>query len=227
MRKVFIVSILSFLFLTIASIVTYILKFIVFKNAWMPLIIGVAILSASGVLAIFGKRKLWINIVCFTVSGIALGFCIRSWYAFRKFDNGLGVLTLVSLCCVLYLWIVFALSRLKFARNHPTLFVIIVTLLSLTAYVLLVVFTKTTYVSTFGYYMIIEIAFLFAMFSSTDDEFELFRKVTLSTYSVFVVAIIIVIMLLSGEGGDVDFDLSGIDLDFNIGSSNGKKTKKK
>ena len=224
MKKVAIVSVLSFVFLLIASIVECILSTAQFSSAWAPLIIGVVILSASGIVAIFGKEKVFINVLCFIISGVALGFCIRAWYIFRCFNNNLGVLILVSLCCILYLWIVFALSKLNFAGNHPCLFIVIVMVVSLIIYVCLVAFTKTTYVSTLGYYMIIEIAFLFAMFASVDDGFELFRNVTLSTYSVLVVAIIIAIMILS-ESADFDFsfdfDLSGADF-----GSNAKKTKK-
>jgi hypothetical protein len=75
--------------------------------------------------------------------------------------------------------------------------------------------------------MIIEIAFLFAMFSSSEDWRELVRNVTLSSYSVFFVAILIALMILSGDGADFDFDFdfSFDGLDFGSSSSKPKKTK--
>lgn len=204
MKKIGFVSILSFFFLFISSLIAYILGGISFSNVWFPLTIGVCILILSGGLAFFAKNNTILNAICYLTNGVALGFFIRAWYIYRGFNNPIWLFVLVSLSCVVYLWIVFALSKIPCCYKHPKLFILVVLLLSLVGYILLIVLTKTTYVSTFGYYMIIEIAFLFAMFNSSDNFYELFRKVTLSTYSVFVVAVIIIISIVSGEG---DFDL--------------------
>ena len=61
--------------------------------------------------------------------------------------------------------------------------------------------TKTSFVSTFGYYMIIEAAFILALCDSSNNYLELFRNITLSSYSVFIVAIIIALLML-----ETDFD---------------------
>ncbi len=222
MKKLKIVSFLSFGFLLLASVVTFGLKNTYFVNPWLPLIIGGVILLFSGLAAIIGKKSTVINLICYAVSGVALGFCIRAWYMYRGFDNPFWVLVLVSLVCVSYLWVAFALSRLPFAQAHPALFVILLLVVSLAAYICLVIFTKTTYVSTFGYYMIVEIAFLFAMFTECESTKELIRHVTLSTYSVAVVILLIALMLLAGDGADFDLDLSLDGLDF----GGGKKDKK-
>lgn len=229
MKKVSMVSLLSFIFLLIASAVTCILKAVTFTSAWIPLIIGVVILIVSGIIALIIREKTAVNIFCYVLSGVALGFCIKAWYILRGFNNPFWVLVLVSLACISYLWVVYGLSRFSFAHNHPGLFMFITLALSLVCYILLVIYTKTTYVSTFGYYMIIEIAFLFAMFASSEDWHELVRNVTLSTYSVFVVAILIALMILSGDGADFDFDFdfSFDGLDFGSGSSSPKKQKVK
>jgi len=212
MKKIGIVSILSFVFLFISSLVAYFLGGITFSSVWVPLCVGVGILIASGVLAIFAKRNMALNAVCYVVSGVALGFCIRAWYVFRDFYNPLWLLALVSLACVAYLWVVFVVSRIPVCKSHPKIYALVAFILSFVGYVLLVIFTKTTFISTFGYYMIIEIAFLFAMFNSSDDFYELFRNITISTYSVFVVAVILVISIASGEDFDLDFALDGFDV---------------
>ena len=226
MKKIGFVSVFSFVFLLISSLVAYFLGKINFSTVWFPLTIGVCILILSGGLAFFAKNNMILNSVCYLLSGVALGFCIRGWYIYRGFNNPIWILTIVSLFCVAYLWIIFGLSKIPCCYKHPKLFILVVLLLSLFGYILLVALTKTTYISTFGYYMIIEIAFLFAMFNSSDNFYELFRKVTLSTYSVFVVAVIIIISIVSGEGDfDLDFELSGFDVTLNSHEDK-KKTRK-
>ena len=67
--------------------------------------------------------------------------------------------------------------------------------------------TKTTYVSTFGYYMLIEMAFIYAMCLEASTWQELVRNLTLSTYSVFGVAVVVgVFVLIAAGGGDADCD---------------------
>ena len=71
---------------------------------------------------------------------------------------------------------------------------------------LIVIFTKTTYVSTFGYYMLIEMAFIYALCSDSENIQDLVRRITLATYSVFAVAVLIAVFMLSESGGDIDMD---------------------
>ncbi|MBQ7307993.1 MAG: hypothetical protein IJW82_05640, partial [Clostridia bacterium] len=135
----------------------------------------------------------------------------RAWYVFRVFNNSLLTMILVSLTCNLYLWIFYLLAKIPFLKNHFYWTFWVYLLASIIAYVLVVCYTKTTYVSTFGYYMIIQIAFMFALCSECKTIFDLIRNITLSTYSVFVVIVIILLLLLSE---DSDFDLSGFEFDF-------------
>ncbi len=55
--------------------------------------------------------------------------------------------------------------------------------------------------------MIIELAFIFAMSLEVNTKEELVRNLTLSTYSVFIVAIIAaVVIVAAAAGGDCDCD---------------------
>ena len=228
MKKSFIVSTVSFLFLLICSSVAYLLRYIPLKNPWWALAIGLITLAVSGIAAAFAHRIVGLNITCFLISAAALGFCIRAWYLFRGFDNPLWIMALVSFAAVIYLWIFYFLSKIPIFEKYPKIFVCIFLLLSLVGYLAVMLTTKTTYVSTFGYYMIIEIAFIFAMCSDISDIPDLIRKLTLSTYSVFAVAVFIaVIMLLGALGGDADCDcdlaLDCCDLDLGGGKQKKKK----
>ena len=213
MKKITIVSIFSFLFLILSSLSAYFTKYLEITNPWIPLIIGVIILTISGIYTIFFRDKIS-NIVCFTVNSIALGFCIRAWYIYREIDNSLLTMVIVSLICILYLWFFYLLLYIPaFNRNYEG-FLIIFLILSIIAYIPLVIFTKTTYLSTIGYYTIIEMAFIFAMSSNDKTVGDLIRSIEVSTYSVFIVAIIIALIMLS-EGNIDGFDLS-------IGGENGE-----
>lgn len=220
MKKITFTTILSFIFLAISSLTAYLTRNIAF-NSWQMLIIGIFILIGSAILAIFGRKSskgdkspnMFVNVICYILSSVALGFCIRAWYIFRGFNNSLLIMMLVSFLCIWYLWIYYALSKIPLFEKHPLLFMILFIALSIIIYVIVIVKTKTTFVSTFGFYMIIEIAFIFAMLADADNYSEFLRNITLSTYSVFVVAIIIALILLAAEGGDFDFDFS-LDFDF-------------
>ncbi len=222
MRKISWVSLGSVLFLAVSSIVGYFLRYLPLRSAKGMLFIGIGILVLAAVLSIFSAedfysegvqmpvrmRTPW-NIFCFCLSAVALGFCIRAWYLFRGFDNELWVMLLVSLACVVYLWVYYFLLYIPFLERHVTAYTVIYVMLSLIGYIAVAVCTETTFVSTFGYYMIVEVAFLFALCTDTDDARHLIRVLTLSSFSVWVVAIILLVLMCSGGDGCDSCDCGG------------------
>lgn len=220
MKKLIQVSIVSFIFLLVASITAFGLSFVDYDRATIFLAIGIGIIVVSGIASIWGDKRTWLNAICFVLCAIALGCCIRAWYLYRGFENHLWILALVSLSCVVYLWIFYALSLIKPFQNHFRAFFWTMFLLSLVAYVLIVIFTKTTYVSTFGYYMIVEVSFMFPLYAKSSSNKQTFRHITLATLSVFVVAGLIAIFMASGE-----FD--GAFIDCFTGTNNEEKKQKK
>ena len=233
MKKITVVSLASFGFLMLCSIVAIMMREVLVDPV-LALVAGIVILVFSGVIALFGRERVWLNIFCFAVNSVAMGFLIRAWYINRGFDNSLWLMCRISLLAVLYLWVFFALSRLPFVRGLKGANIalgVIYAALSAAVYFAVMINTETTYVSTFGYYMILELAFIFAMSLEVGDGRELLRNLTLSTYSVFVVAIIaavfIAIAVMGGDSCDCDCgdcDCSGCDLgDCNVGGSSKKK----
>lgn len=205
MKKISIVSLASLVFLLLCSLVEEIVSLFVF-NQVAALILGVIILIISGIIALAVRESRTVNILCFIISSVAMGFLIRAWYINRGFDNSFSLMLLVSLAAVLYLWCFFALSKIPFIHKSKAAYAILCiayAILSLVLYLIVMLNTETTYVSTFGYYMIIELAFIFAMSLEVNNSDELIRNLTLSTYSVLIVAIIAaVIMLIAAGGGD-------------------------
>lgn len=236
MKKITLVSAASFLFLMICSIVARFTKGLFFgQKMVLPLIIGIAILAVSGIIALIVRENTKVNVFCFILSAVAMGFIIRAWYILRNLDNSIFTTLLISLGAVVYLWIYFALIRIPVVRESAGVTVAVSALyviISIVIYVLLVLKTETSFVSTVGYYAFIELSFIFAMSFEVNNNEELMRNLTLSTYSVFVVAAIVgVIALMAAAGdGDCDCDCGGCDCDgscCDCGGSGGTKVKKK
>ena len=224
MKKISIISIISFIFLSLSYIITYTLRLVEFKLNYLPLIIGFVILAISAIIAVIGKKNLTVNIICLILNSIALGFCLKSWYLFRGFDNQLWVGIVVSLACVIYLLVFYLLLYIPFIDRHFKLFIAIFIVLTFIVYFVIIFTTNTTFVSTFGYFVIVEISFIFAMCNNNYDFDELIRNVTISSYSVLIIAVIILLLMLEFDGFD-SLDFGADTADFS--SPKGKKSKTK
>lgn len=226
MKKISLVSIISIIFLSISSVVAYFLRY-TSMDEWTYLVFGVFVLIISGVLAFVFKKSNFVNCLCLGISSIALGFLIRAWYIFRNFDNSFLTMILVSLACAVYLWVYYLLLYIPYFDKHCSVFTIIFIVLSLIAYIIVVATTETTFVSTFGYYMIVEIAFIVGLCMKSYTYSQLIRNMVLCSYSIFIVAIIIAFLMLAGDGADFDFDFDiGADANNNgLSSPKDKKVK--
>lgn len=214
MKKISVVSAVSLLFLTLSSVVGFLaggLEWELYAYA----LTGVGVLVISGVIAYFARRGITMNIIASSISAVGMGFLIRAWYTLRSLENNLGTMLLVSLAAVAYIWLFFVITRIPYIRRHKRAYVAFVLsylIISAVVYTVVVFTTKTTFVSTFGYYMLIEMAFIFAMSLEVGSTEELVRNITLSTYSIFAVAVIVAVFVGIGllGGGDCDCDGDGI-----------------
>ena len=222
MKKFLTVSGLALLFLMVSSTITYLLRY-TNLNQLTTLTAGAVMMLVNALLAFSVKKNIIGNAIAMFINAVALGFCIRAWYLFRGFDNPLWVMYLVSLASVVELWLFYLLAKIPLFNRHGRLYFWLYLLVSLVAYILVVIFTKTTYVSTFGYYMIVEAAFIFA-FCNDDEEFsKLFRSMTIASFSVLIVAVIVAFMMIT-EGDGFDLDFGGEFVDIGGGKEKKKKT---
>ncbi len=211
MKKITFVSLISFGFLLLASFVTWVLEQFRFQNAFLLLATGIVIYLVSAAITFFSIKSRLAHIIALCISSVALGCCITAWYAFRSFHNSLPVMFFISLASITYLWIFYFVFKIPFIKRHFGIFFWIYLILSLVGYILVVALTTTTYVSTFGYYMIIEIAFIYTLCTDSVDMHEVLRETAISTFSVLVVAILIAVFMLSeGEGLDGIDSIEGI-----------------
>ena len=159
MKKITFVSILSFIFLSLSGTFTYLFSYLPFKIPWVFMITGIFILIASGIFsAVYGKA-IKANIIIFVVNAVSLGLCIKAWYIFRGFSNSLLIMLLVSLIVTAVLWLFYLLLFIPFLEKHFGIYIWLFIISVIVIYVFVMAFTKTHFVSTIGFYMIVEIAF--------------------------------------------------------------------
>ena len=213
MKKLFIVASSSFIFLLFTSLVLIFLNIFEFKNYWISLIIGCGIIIFSIVLLIlYLKLKVqFILYLIFFINIIAMGFLIKIWHMYKGYNLDLSVFLLISLACIGYLLIFYLLSFIPLFSKHFKIFVVVYIILSIIGYVILIDLTKTDYLSTYGYYMIIEIGFIFALSIYSNNIKDLIKSICVSTFMIIIVAIIMIIIMLDG---DFDLDFIDGDLDF-------------
>lgn len=206
MKKISITSLISFIFLFISSLTCYFLRY-ANLNAIQLICTSLGVLFVDGIFYVLSHKNFIANNLCLLICSIALGFGIRSWYVYRNLDNNLLTMTLVTLCSVLHLFIFFLLTKIPYFKDNKKPFLIGYILLSIVIYTIIVFQTSTTYISTFGYYMIAQLAFAYASIHETNDYKSLIMNVT--KYSFFsVLAILIIILVIISEGDfDFDFDL--------------------
>ncbi|MBQ2876429.1 MAG: hypothetical protein IJE25_05430 [Clostridia bacterium] len=188
MKKINIVSAASFVFLMLTSAVAILMRR-AFSAAHVPLLIGLGVLLVSGAVAFAVRERLVINIACFLVNSVAMGLLLRAWYMFRGFDNSFLTVVLVSLVAVVYLWFFFAITKIPAIHKSKIAYIItcvVYAVISVIVYCIVVAKTSTTFVSTFGYYMLVELAFIFALGFEVNSKSELMRNLTLSTFSIFL-----------------------------------------
>lgn len=222
MSKIKVVSICSALFFLVSSLTHLLLS----NTTLTPknlIIITFIILAFSVLLALIWRNSTSFHILCLFLNGVALGFAIHAWLVYKGYDLSFIQLLGISGLCLAFLWVVCLITRIPIVQQNPfvtKLVVIILVIVSVVAYIFLILFVKTTWLSTFGYEMIVQLALMIAVYIHSEDIPQLIKRMLLCSYSVIIVAIIIAIIVLGG-----DFDL---DLDLDIGSSRkGKKSKKK
>lgn len=221
MSKIKSALVFSFAFFTLASVVAYLLRFLSFSSPWIPLGIGVGLMIFAGAYEFISEYSLIMNVVCAAANSVALGFCVRAWYIYREFDNGIVTMLLLALSCVVYMLLFCLPLLIPFLERHIKLHFWIFVLLSLAVYIWLLFTTKTTYLSTFGFYSIVNVLFIFAMCRDSRNIRSFVRKMTLSTSGVALVAVTIAVLMLDG---DLDFLDIGEGL-FDIDSPRKKKPK--
>lgn len=192
----------SLAFLVVTSIVGYVARFIPLDFWWIfGIATGILIVGAVFTAA-FWKNSTY-KLISIFINAVAMGFYLRSWYIFRGFDNPLWIMLCVSILAAAYLLVFILPLYIDAINRHYGWYLLIFTILSIAGYVCLVIFTKTTWVSTLGYYGLLELGFIMCLSMDASNKRNLYESWQVASYTVIVCAIIILIIVLSvANGGD-------------------------
>ncbi len=116
----------------------------------------------------------------------------------------------VSLLAAAYLFIFILPLYIDAINRHYGWYLLVFTVLSVAGYVCLVVLTKTTWVSTLGYYGLLQLGFIMTMSMDGSNRLKLYNSWQVASYTVAVCAVIILIIVLGGDAaGDFLDGFSG------------------
>lgn len=153
------------------------------------------------------RRKIRMCVVS-VLNSVAMGLAIRAWYIYRGLTNSLPTLILVALAASSVILFFYIISFIPFVDRHYSVFFWILSALLLAAFIVCIIAFRTPYLSTFGYYMIIVWCLSMSMCCGDGNE-NFYNNVLLSSFSVWIVALLILLFMLDSDGADLDlFELS-------------------
>lgn len=206
MLKVHVTAILSFVFLFAASIVALLLDNTVFGPEVL-LLIATIIVAISGLCVYILRNNKLSKIIPLLLNAVSLGFAIRAWYVFRNLDNNLLVMIGVSLICIAFLYLFYLLTYIPVLERHCTALMVGLVLISMIIYICLIFTTKTTWLSTVAYYLVIEICFIIGMCIEVDTLGDLLKELINCSFGVVIVIVIVALCIISeGASFDLSFD---------------------
>lgn len=188
-------------FLAATSVVGYLAKYIPLEF-WGIFGVAAGILFVSVVLSITLRKVKSITAATLILNAISMGFFLRAWYINRKFDNPLWLILLTALLAALYMAVYVLPLFIPVLRRHCVVYSAVFVALSIAGYVCLIVFTKTTWVSTLGYFGILQLGFSFALLYKSKDVSCTLRSLQIASFSVVICAVIIALVALGGDGLD-------------------------
>lgn len=222
-KRVLITFGVSAAFLAVVSVVGFLAKYIPL-DFWGIIAVASAIFVAGTVLAVTLRKHTIVTVVTLALNAISMGFYLRAWYINRGFDNPLWLILLVTLLASLYMLVYVLPLFIPVLREHCAWYSIAFVVLSIAGYICLIVFTKTTWVSTLGYFGILQLGFSFALLYNSEEKSCTLRSLQIASYSVAICAIIIIIIALGGDGLD---GLDGLGDGLFLGGSSKKEKKVK
>ena len=206
-KRAGIVCALALAFLFVAALTAFALGYIQqsLQGHWaIYLSVGAGAMGASGIAAFCVRHNTAVDIACLAADAVALGLCIRAWYIVRGLENDLLTMFLICLACIAVLWAFFFIGLIPPFARHGKAYFLVFLLAGGAIYLVLVCVTETAFLSTFGYFMLVEAGFIFGMLFRAETVKRLLRIATLSSYSVFIVAVIVAFSALSEDGSGLE-----------------------
>ncbi|MCM1195275.1 MAG: hypothetical protein NC099_05105 [Corallococcus sp.] len=192
----------SAIFLIITSVVGFLFSFVP-TGMWETFGIASAVFAVGIILSLTVRRRKSVKYVVIFINAIAMGIYLRSWYIDRKFSNPLWMILAVAVLATAYLLLIVAVVCLIKNPKARLWTAVAFVMVSVVAYILLVILTTTSWVSTLGFFGLLQIGFAFSLFSKEES---LVASWQIASYTVALCAVIILVIALGGDGLDGLFD---------------------
>ena len=127
------------------------------------------------------------------------------------FFNLIFIVLAVALAASAVILVYYLISLIPLADRHYAVFFWILSAVLAVCYVVCVFAFRTTYLSTFGYYSVFIWCMVIAMCNDNENA-AFYRSVLFASFSVWIIAVIILLFMLNGDS--FDFDI----IDFSVDS---------
>ena len=117
----------------------------------------------------------------------------------------------VALAASAVILVYYLISLIPFADRHYAVFFWILSAVLAVCYVVCVFAFHTTYLSTFGYYSVFIWCMVIVMCNDNKNA-AFYRSVLFASFSVWIIAVIILLFMLNGDSFDLDI------IDFSVDS---------
>ena len=212
-RKILFFTFSLFAFYILAAVSCVFSRRLAIRNPWGMLGIGVLFLVLNAILLIPGKRYAFASSLAFFSGAVGMGFCLSAWHLYRGYRFELRFWLILAAAFAAAFFLILLISAIPgVTRRYPGFFYGILCG-SASVYLILLFSTKTTWLSTVGFSLIPFFSVLYFMGKpphNAANEWQAYlRSLSLSTLSVFAVAVLVALLMLSGDGDIFDFvDLS-------------------
>lgn len=210
MKKITIVSIFSFVFWILSSISAIIISHNYEYSALGLVLIGIVILALNRfvyfLLDDFGFSK-YLTII---INAIAMGFCILGLFKYKEINISFLQMFLSSIICTVYLILFHVLLNIKLFERNFKKYLIIFLIISGLLFLYIIISNNSLLINTIGLYGFLAMAFIFVLSIDSKTYKELSKNITLATFSVFFIVIIILLGMLELDGADaLDLGVEG------------------
>lgn len=194
-----------YLFCIISVALTFagLILFSLFKNnKFVGVGFGGGIIIICGVIALTVKKPSYIPV--FIANSLAVGIAISSMYSHFEFFPPAWQLALVALGTITLFGIFCLLTKIPFFAKHHIICGILFLLLVLTAEILLTVFVSP-YVFGFSLFLFMTLSSHVLCLSAKATNMDiLIRNLTICSFTVLLLAIIIVVLIITeGDGAEI------------------------
>lgn len=228
MKKIAFIGILTTIFFLLTTIISYLLT-LTSLNDKICLVIGfiISIVSLISIIVyitkfeknnhniyyedkyIVYKKSLTFYSILFSINIIALSFFVSAFLIYTEYNNSLIYLLVANAFTLAYYIVSYILFLIPFLQKYIKIYLPIYYLLTIILFFVLLAFLPEIPTIIFGFYLIVEVFFIFCLYLKINNYLKVLKSLTISSLSIFIVGIFVAIIILDG---DIDLNFDFLDI---------------